>query len=106
MLMPQISYTDLCSPVRWSPFDLIGTDDTHSAIPYSTLIGFISKLSHGFPTTKGGNNYFILKKSDILPFQEKPLLTWQGAKPLNPARLFSCLAAVSSVFVLFTLTDI
>lgn len=82
VVVPQISYTDLWSPVRWSPSGSIGTGDSHSALPYSSLTGFIFKLSHGFPLTKGVNNYFILSKSGIFPFQEEPLVTWQGAKHL------------------------
>lgn len=103
VLVPQISYTDLWSPVRCSPSDSIGKGVTHSAVPYSSLTGFMSKLSHGFPLAKGVNNYFILSKSDIFPFQEEPLLTWQGAKLPYPTYAcflpYSCVCSYCSVHI-------
>lgn len=103
MLMAQISYTDLCSPVRWSPSDLIRTDDTHSAIPYSTLIGFIFKLSHGFPTTKGGNNYFIFKKIRYFAFPRGATFNLARCKTSQPSQAFflpcSCVFSFCSVHI-------
>lgn len=56
VLVPQTSYADLWSPVRWSPTDSTGAGDTPSAVPYSALTGFMFKLSHGFPLKRESIN--------------------------------------------------